>query len=1594
MKPAFIKVGFCVINGRNYYMVTCGTEKPVVPKIDRIKERIMTNRTWTITTIRISLFVFLISTIIFLPIQKVEIKADSLPGVISTIQLPAGAHPYAVAVNEVTNKIYVTDDATNTVTVINGENNTIAATLSVGTFPVGLQVNSATNRIYVANRNSNTVSVINGSKDTIVATVNVGNLPTRLRINSLNNRIYVTNDGDQSISFIDGNTNTVDATANLETPQGFGSVPGFEINRNTNRIYAATAFPTNSIWVIDGITGTVINTIGTDDRLMGPPGIGVDPNSNRIYVSNMNPGISVIDGVANSQVATVNVGFSSSSIRPQVDSGLNRIWAATNNIINAINGSTNSITGTINIGDQVSNIKVNDANHHVFATGVNNNIVSVIDGNSNSLLTTVSIGYGRGSGGLTINTVTNRVYVTNHSDGTVSVIQDSSQASSPGTLDPTFGSGGTLLSNIANYNDFATAVVIQEDGKIIVAGCTNTGTGGQHNFALARYSVNGSLDPTFGNEGKVVTDFSGDAVALAVEEQQDGKIVVGGVYVGINGLGSWLLARYNAEGLIDSTFGNGGKVILTFNGYSRCGLYGLTIQDDGKIVGVGYGYGRVQGYYGAKDDVLLARFNIDGSFDTNFGSGGQVFTPIGTINDRGYRVAIRPDGRLVVFGDYDAGYQDNIFLVQYNVNGTLDPGFGNGGKVTASIGNYDRARDLVFQPDGKIVVTGGTDVAGRKELYVARFDANGMPDTGFGTGSKVIAALASGNSNANTIVLMSDGRILIGGSASQSTIIDAPASFYVADGTNSDFAVACLNSNGTFDSSFGIDGKVLTHIGTGWATGMDMKIQSDGNGVIVGTAFNGSDFDFVIARYFLGMGSSLSTSTDITSSFNPSVFGQPISYTAIVNPSTATGTVQFSIDGLYVPCIYDPVPLVNGSAVSGAFNSLTPGSYSVTATYSGDSAHNPSTGALTQTVSKAPVKVTLTSSIYPWIGGQPVSLTATVTPELPETILPTGTVTFQDGMTTLGSINLDSNGQAAFSFSPSAGTHTLLATYNGDANYLRDTGFISSNGPDQQIVVKASVNTQLEALDIFRQGQPIRFKAILSPAFPATASPNGGAVQFYVDNILKGSSDVSNGAAVSPALTLTYTDHDIKAVYSGDSNYWGSTGHYHLGTGYSVSFGLTSSANPAFYSQPVRFTYRVVVTPPAYTPTGTVQFKIGDTLLGSPVPITDGLAFSDAVSNLDLGSHTVSAEYTYSQFPVSLEQTIIKIPTWTSLTSNPYPGNPGSPVTLTAAVTAPSQATISPTGAVQFKLDNVDLGAVTVVNGIATFNTTIPVSGFNTISAIYAPDTEHFLSSSASLSQPVIPLPLTPTILQLSSSNNPSNYGDGVTLTATVSKQPPASGIPDGTVRFLDNGASLGEGTLDPSGKATLPISSLKIGRHNIVAVYTGNSECSSSSGSLTQSVNAQSPIATQTNLTSSVNPSVYSQPVSFTATVVSSRQDITLPPTGTVTFTDTFNNNTTTLAVIGLNSSGMAAYTTSSLGVGSHNIVAVYNPDTTNFLGSAGSLSQTSGPGSPTVGMNILPVDKWGLVMPWIVTSVVFAVFAIYWLIWRRRLNLRIKRD
>jgi uncharacterized delta-60 repeat protein len=337
-----------------------------------------------------------------------------------------------------------------------------------------------------------------------------------------------------------------------------------------------------------------------------------------------------------------------------------------------------------------------------------------------------------------------------------------------GTLDSTFGSGGIVITSLGS--DWIVSAALESDGKIVAAG---------RNHYLVRYNSNGSLDTTFGSGG-VVTYPSGvyfsDALLI---QPSNGDIVVAGQTSVNNSNGNIVLLRYTPSGALDPTFGTGGEVVTTVTGLN---IYDRSLAlENGDIVAGGFAS---TGGYPNHYSWFLARYTPSGSLDTTFGSGGIVNTQVGT--DQSGTVVqsllVQPDGKIVAAGMASTSTVNGNTawaLGRYNVDGSLDSSFGTGGIVTSSITGNDKViGSAAVQSNGQIVVTGGSNGSVNNSgggtstptgvLEVGVYNPDGSPDTYFGSGGFVTQAAGSG-AMGRGVVVQSDGKIVVGGTVAISS---------------------------------------------------------------------------------------------------------------------------------------------------------------------------------------------------------------------------------------------------------------------------------------------------------------------------------------------------------------------------------------------------------------------------------------------------------------------------------------------------------------------------------------------------------------------------------------------------------------------------------------------------------------------------------------------------------------------------------------------------------------------------------------------------------------------------------------------------------
>jgi uncharacterized delta-60 repeat protein len=406
-----------------------------------------------------------------------------------------------------------------------------------------------------------------------------------------------------------------------------------------------------------------------------------------------------------------------------------------------------------------------------------------------------------------------------------------------GSVDTSF-QGGVVATPVDIGEDYVNAVAVQADGKVLVAGSSATATG--THFAVLRYLRDGGLDPGFGQGGKRVLPIGsrGNSGATAIAVQPDGRIVLAGSSdQGATGM-DFAVVRLLPDGTPDGSFGQGGTVTVDLAGDTDR-AWALALQADGRIV-VG-GQANTGGAVGGMDFALL-RLRSDGQPDTSFGQGGRV---ISTLRSGTSTEVIRALALPVIDGEQRilaVGGEGDFVLARYRANGSLDSGFGAGGKVVAVFHDViGSANAVTLQLDGRAVVAGQVG----HRFAAIRIEANGQLDSGFGTGGRFTHAVVANWNEAQAVVRQADGKLVLGGWA------------YSGNGSSGDFAALRLTAEGQLDAGFGQAGVTVTATAQGTKNDQShaLALQADERvptvRVIQAGEANGSNHDVVVLRRWL-----------------------------------------------------------------------------------------------------------------------------------------------------------------------------------------------------------------------------------------------------------------------------------------------------------------------------------------------------------------------------------------------------------------------------------------------------------------------------------------------------------------------------------------------------------------------------------------------------------------------------------------------------------------------------------------------------------------------------------------------------------------------
>lgn len=370
-----------------------------------------------------------------------------------------------------------------------------------------------------------------------------------------------------------------------------------------------------------------------------------------------------------------------------------------------------------------------------------------------------------------------------------------------GTLDTSFNGTGKILKAIGPGTDYATGLAIQPDGKIIVSGAAFNGV--DDDIALIRLNPDGSMDGSFGSGGIVTTSIRGQDRGSALALQYDGKIVVAGYVYSPNGSGM-VLVRYNADGSLDTGFGNGGIVEDPAGGGAwDFGARDLKVQPDGKIVLAGEGY---------RDNMILvvfaaARFLSDGTPDAAFGSGGKVFSQVRGGVSRAFALALGEDGAIFLGGSSSDGKGEfsDYTAARYRSDGSLDPAFGTGGVAITHVGDWlNTGRSVSIQPDGRILLAGTRfeNFTVFQNFGIVRYGSDGSLDRTFGAKGLVNVDWDSGFDNATAMEMQPDGKVLVAGTAANNQQVQT-------------FAMVRLLGDSPVPPAAGVSGQIVKSHDTG-----------------------------------------------------------------------------------------------------------------------------------------------------------------------------------------------------------------------------------------------------------------------------------------------------------------------------------------------------------------------------------------------------------------------------------------------------------------------------------------------------------------------------------------------------------------------------------------------------------------------------------------------------------------------------------------------------------------------------------------------------------------------------------------------------------
>jgi len=440
---------------------------------------------------------------------------------------------------------------------------------------------------------------------------------------------------------------------------------------------------------------------------------------------------------------------------------------------------------------------------------------------------------------------------------------------SNGSLDTAFSSDGIVTTNLLMLpsDDYGRDLAIQPDGKFVVAGHTWLGLD-MNRIVLVRYNRDGSLDSSFGTGGVVISAAGADQAASYAMVLDGTDIVVAGyANAGVDTENDFAVLRFKSDGSPDTSFGGDGIVTTDFGSTHDTAL-AITL-DGSDVVVVGEAMTFDASSFPVRSDFAVARYNRDGSLDTAFGGTGKVTTSIGATFDSAYAVVM--DGSDVIVAGGSTAGNENFALVRYNSDGSLDSSFSDDGKLTRAFGAAADAATAVIISSNRIIVAGYGKMGSDADVVMARYNRDGTLDTSFGIDGTV-SAVVGGSIDYVRDIVMDGTDIILGGRV----VVD----------NKSRLAVWRYNFDGSPDTGFGNDGKVVTAVGA--SDDRAHSLALDGSDIVlVGSSLNGVGYDLAVVRYKGGSNAKPVSSAD---SYNGAE-------DTTLNVAVAQGVLANDVDG-------------------------------------------------------------------------------------------------------------------------------------------------------------------------------------------------------------------------------------------------------------------------------------------------------------------------------------------------------------------------------------------------------------------------------------------------------------------------------------------------------------------------------------------------------------------------------------------------------------------------------------------------------------------------------------------------------------------------